>query len=74
MRQGFSGPIYCPPATKDLIAVMLADSAKIQEEDAAYLNRKVRPGEPRIQPLYDQRDVVRTVEVGGDVIEIPVGR
>jgi metallo-beta-lactamase family protein len=33
-RQGFAGPIYCTPATRDLIAVMLADSARIQEEDA----------------------------------------
>src|SRR5262245_47751746 len=39
VRQGFSGPLICTPATRDLIAVMLADSAKIQEEDAAYLNR-----------------------------------
>src|SRR5574341_1771981 len=36
VRQGFRGPIYCTPATRDLTAVMLADSAKIQEEDAAY--------------------------------------
>src|SRR5947209_1477687 len=36
VRHGFSGPIYCTPATRDLLAVMLADSAKIQEEDAAH--------------------------------------
>ena len=35
VRQGFSGPIYCTAATRDLVAVMLADSARIQEEDAA---------------------------------------
>ena len=29
VRQGFHGPIYCTPATRDLAAVMLADSAKI---------------------------------------------
>src|SRR5439155_12002463 len=38
VRQGFAGPIYCTPATRDLTAVMLADSGKIQEEDAEYLN------------------------------------
>jgi metallo-beta-lactamase family protein len=57
-RSGFQGPIYCTPATRDLSAVMLADSGKIQEEDAAYLNRqpdhKTRP----IQPLYTRQDVV----------------
>src|SRR5262245_13955907 len=52
VRQGFSGPIYCTPATRDLVAVMLADSAKIQEEDAAYLNRKRDRRDPPVQPLY----------------------
>src|SRR5437879_6905309 len=32
VRQGFGGPIFCTPATRDLIAVMLPDSARIQEE------------------------------------------
>lgn len=62
VRQGFDGPIYCTAATQDLLAVMLADSAKIQEEDAAYLNKKRRGDEPPIVPLYDQRDVRRTMQ------------
>ncbi len=61
VRQGFRGPIYCTPATRDLAAVMLGDSAGIQKEDADFLNRKRPPGEPKVQPLYDQRDVVRTL-------------
>jgi metallo-beta-lactamase family protein len=35
VRQGFEGPIYCTPATRDLVAIMLDDSARIQEEEAA---------------------------------------
>src|SRR5262249_20965126 len=76
VRRGFSGPIYCTPAPKDLIAVMLADSAKIQHEDAEYLNRKLQKGQPPIQPLYDQRDVVRTVRLARPVAydkTFPVG-
>src|SRR5215469_10162660 len=61
VRQGFRGPIYCTPATHDLTALMLADSAKIQEEDAAYLNRKRPHGEDPIEPLYTRRDAHRTV-------------
>src|SRR5580704_12822467 len=57
VRQGFTGPIYCTPATRALAAVMLGDSAKIQEEDASYLNRKREKDEPRLEPLYDGRDV-----------------
>jgi metallo-beta-lactamase family protein len=60
VRQGFSGPIYCTPATRDLTAVMLADSAKIQEEDAAHLNKKHRTGEAPIEPLYTREDAHRT--------------
>jgi metallo-beta-lactamase family protein len=61
VRQGFRGPIYCTPATRDLAAVMLGDSARIQQEDADYLNRKRSRDEPRVQPLYDQRDVLCTL-------------
>ena len=34
VRQGFGGPIYCTPATRDLLEIILPDSARIQEEDA----------------------------------------
>lgn len=61
VRQGFSGPIYCTPATRALAAVMLGDSAKIQEEDANYLNRRREKDEPKVEPLYDSRDVYRTL-------------
>src|SRR5919108_5394063 len=61
VKQGFTGPVYCTPATRALAAVMLGDSAKIQEEDAAYLNRRREKGEPRVEPLYDGRDVYRTL-------------
>ncbi len=63
VRQGFNGPIYCTPATRDLLTVMLADSAKIQEEDAAFLNRKRERGEPRVEPLYGRRDAHRTIKL-----------
>src|SRR5579864_8015909 len=33
VRQGFSGPIYCTPPTRELIALMLGDAARIQDED-----------------------------------------
>src|SRR6516225_9892874 len=67
VRRGFRGPIYCTPATRDLVAVMLADCAKIQEEDASHLNRHRRADEPVIQPLYDYRDVRRTMQLARSV-------
>jgi metallo-beta-lactamase family protein len=63
VRAGFRGPIYCTAATADISTVMLKDSAKIQEEDAAFLNKhKRRRGEPTIEPLYDMEDADRTAE------------
>jgi metallo-beta-lactamase family protein len=61
VRQGFAGPIYCTPVTRALAGVMLGDAAKIQEEDAAYLNRRREKGETKVEPLYTGRDVYTTL-------------
>lgn len=65
-RQGFGGPIFCTPATRDLIALMLLDAAKIQEEDARYLNKAHRlEGREggKIEPLYTREDVRNTMRL-----------
>src|SRR5262245_38718996 len=61
VKQGFAGEIWCTPATRALVAVMLGDAAKIHEEDANYLNRKRARGEPKIEPLYEGIHVYRTL-------------
>ncbi len=61
VHRGFAGPIYCTHATRALAAVMLGDAAKIQIEDANYLNRKRTRDEPKVEPLFDGRDVFRTL-------------
>ncbi|MBK9120850.1 MAG: MBL fold metallo-hydrolase [Phycisphaerales bacterium] len=63
VRDGFDGPIFTTPATRDLCAITLPDSAHIQEEDVFYVNKKRRKqGLPAIEPLYSYDDVVATVE------------
>ncbi len=62
IRQGFDGPIFCTPATRDLLRVMLSDSAKIQEEDAAHLNIQRQYAEPFVEPLYTRTDVDRVLD------------
>src|SRR5437870_1043404 len=61
VRQGFDGPIYCTPATRDLVAVMLADSARIQEEEASIARLVDGAEDVYGQPLYRQRDVNQAV-------------
>lgn len=51
-RQGFKGPVYCTEVTCDLMEIMLKDSAKIQEEEAAYAKRKGYSKHKDPQPLY----------------------
>lgn len=58
---GFKGPIFCTKATADIIELMLLDSAKIQEEDAAYMADKLGPDDPAATPLYTTDDVVQTM-------------
>jgi metallo-beta-lactamase family protein len=62
VKNGFTGPIYCTPATRALADVMLGDAAKIQQEDANYLNNRRDKGEPKVEPLYDLRDVYLTLK------------
>jgi metallo-beta-lactamase family protein len=64
VRDGFSGNIYCTPATRNLALVMLLDSAKIQQADAEFEMKwfKKKGKKQHIQePLYDTQDVYRTV-------------
>ncbi|HEY8668425.1 MAG TPA: MBL fold metallo-hydrolase [Tepidisphaeraceae bacterium] len=57
-RAGFTGPIYCTPATAEVARVIMMDAAKIQEEDVDYLNRRTRdPDQEKIEPLYRSSDV-----------------
>ena len=51
---GFSGTVWATPATRDLCAIMLADSAHIQEKDAEFLRRR---GRESAEPLYTQADI-----------------
>jgi len=62
VKQGFSGPIYCTPATRDIVNLLLLDSAKIQEYDFEYLNKKQREkGLPLKEPLYTVEDAKSTL-------------
>ena len=72
-KAGFAGSIYATPATRDLCACMLRDAARIQQADAAYLNRKYADDSDfvRVEPVYDEEDVVKAL---GQFVSIPYHR
>jgi metallo-beta-lactamase family protein len=63
VADGFSGKIYATHATRDLAAIMLLDSAKIQEGDAEYHNKKKNNRDEEKMPLYTLKDVQRTMQL-----------
>lgn len=60
IAQGYSKTIWSTAATRDLCAVMLADSAHIQEKDAEFLAKR---NKEVLEPLYGMRHAVRTMEL-----------
>ena len=62
VRNGFKGPVYCSPATKDLCALLLPDSAHIQEEDAERANRYHYSKHNPAMPLYTVDDAFNAME------------
>jgi metallo-beta-lactamase family protein len=57
VKQGFKGHIWCTGATSNLCSYMLLDSARIQENDVAYVNKQAaRRGDPAVEPLYNTDD------------------
>ena len=63
VADGFRGPIYCTPATRELASVLLQDSAQIQEDDVKYVNkRRAMEGQSYLKPLYTQEDAVEVLQ------------
>lgn len=60
VRDGFLGKIYCTAPTADIAKFILQDSASIQQQDALYYNKHLRPTETAIEPIYTQQDVKKT--------------
>lgn len=63
-KEGFRGPVFCTPATRDLCEILLMDSAEIQKADTKYVNRKrVKKGLPLFEPMYSIEDAKNCLEL-----------
>ncbi|MBI3944228.1 MAG: MBL fold metallo-hydrolase [Chloroflexi bacterium] len=59
VKHGYNGPVFATYATRDLCAAMLADSGKIHEADAQYVNKKrAHQNLPPVEPLYTMQDAL----------------
>src|SRR5205085_1270937 len=68
VAEGYSRTIWATSATRDLCAIMLADSAHIQEKDAEFLAKHKKGF---IEPLYGMRHAVRTMDL---MVGVPYNR
>lgn len=63
VKQGYAGPIHCTDATLDLCAIMLIDSAHIQEQDALFVSKwRAKKHLPPVEPLYRIPDAEKAVQ------------
>lgn len=62
VRNGFRGKIHCTDATFDLCRILLPDSGRLLEEEAAYANRKGYSKHSPALPLYTESDAARALE------------
>ena len=63
IKEGYNGKVYATPATKDLAAILMADSAGIQESDLKFLNKtRAAQGKSYLSPLYVMEDALKAVD------------
>ncbi|MCW5619999.1 MAG: MBL fold metallo-hydrolase, partial [Burkholderiales bacterium] len=62
-REGYHGPVYCTPATRDLCGILLPDSGYLQEEDARYANKRGFSKHKPALPLYTEADARRSLKL-----------
>ncbi|HEX8291486.1 MAG TPA: MBL fold metallo-hydrolase, partial [Pyrinomonadaceae bacterium] len=79
VRLGFDGPVFCSRGTAELLKLLLPDSARLQEEEAEYRNRKGLTRHEPALPLYTEDDaraaikLIRTCPNTGEATEVAPG-
>jgi metallo-beta-lactamase family protein len=58
VKRGFRGPVFAQEASCELVAILLADAAHLQQRDAEYRSRKTGK---RIKPLYTVKEGERVI-------------
>ncbi len=66
-KNGFSGNVYCTPATREISSLIMMDSAHLQARDVEFLNKKrQRNGNggnsALLEPHYEEADVLKSLD------------
>ena len=61
VRDGYVGPAFCTSNTAELAAIVMRDSARLQEEDTTYARKKGYSRHAQPRPLYDLDDAERAI-------------
>jgi metallo-beta-lactamase family protein len=67
VREGLKAPVHCTKAAHALAELMLLDSAKIQEEDAKYANKRGFSRHTPARPLYTTADARKALRLRREV-------
>jgi len=59
VKSGFRGRVWCTAATRSLCGILLPDSGRLLEDEAAHANRMGSSRHHPAQPLYDEADARR---------------
>ncbi|MBS1149507.1 MAG: Metallo-beta-lactamase family protein, RNA-specific [Myxococcaceae bacterium] len=60
---GYRGPVFCTSGTRDLSALMLPDSGRLQEEEARYANKERYSKHAPALPLYSEADAFEALKL-----------
>ena len=71
VQDGFTGDIHCTHATRSLCTIMLLDSAKIQERDVEWHNKRIL--KKRRKDLSKIRKPLYTSEIVGPTLDLFIG-
>ncbi|MCX6246905.1 MAG: MBL fold metallo-hydrolase [Bacteroidetes bacterium] len=64
VKNGYNNPVFATPASIEMTALILNDSAKVKKLDMERTNRKrSRAGQSHIEPIYSQKDVDRLLKL-----------
>ena len=63
VKRGFRGPIYTNAACRDLLPLLLRDTADLAARESERRARRADDHEPIVEPLFDLEDVKRTLKL-----------